>query len=89
MTPSIKIYSTGYCPFCRNAKALFNQLSLPFEDISLDHDPETWERLSKENGGWRTVPMIFVGEKFLGGYTDVAQLHAKGKLLPLVNGEET
>ena len=32
----------------------------------------------------RTVPQIFVGDTFLGGYTDVAALHAEGKLLPML-----
>ena len=80
----IRIYTTAVCPFCDQAKSLFKQLGLEFTEIRIDQDPELFKRLSDENKGWRTVPMIFVGEEFLGGYTDVYEKHKKGDLLPLV-----
>lgn len=83
----VKIYTTRICPYCTSAKNLFKALGVPFEEIGLDAQPELRARLSAENGGWRTVPMIFVGEKFLGGFDDVNALHRQGKLLPLVEGK--
>jgi glutaredoxin 3 len=44
--------------------------------------------LSEANGGWRTVPMIFIGDKFMGGFMDVKAVHDRGELLPLINGLE-
>jgi glutaredoxin 3 len=35
--------------------------------------------------GWQTVPQIFIGEKLIGGYTDLAELDAKGELNNLLN----
>jgi glutaredoxin 3 len=83
----VKIYTTHYCPYCDSAKRLFSQLNISYEEISLEDNNELRDRLSRENGGWRTVPMIFVGEQFVGGYTDAAQLHRDGKLLPLVQND--
>ncbi|MCA2960225.1 MAG: glutaredoxin [Silvanigrellales bacterium] len=83
----VTIYTTRICPYCTSAKNLFKSLGVPFEEIGLDANPELRARLSSENGGWRTVPMIFAGEKFLGGFDDVNTLHRQGKLMPLVRGE--
>lgn len=80
----LKIYTTAVCPYCDQAKALFQSLGLAYVETRLDQDPELFQKLSKENKGWRTVPMIFVGDRFLGGYTDVASLHQQGGFLPLL-----
>jgi glutaredoxin 3 len=37
-------------------------------------------RLSEENGGWRTVPMVFIEDKFVGGFDDTKALAQKGDL---------
>lgn len=81
----VKIYTTLVCPYCNAAKDLFKNLEVPYEEIRLDQDPDLWERLTRENNGWRTVPMIFVGDRFLGGFTDVSKLHSAGGLMQLVN----
>jgi glutaredoxin 3 len=83
----VKIYTTRVCPYCVSAKSLFKGLGVAFEEIGLDADPGLRARLSAENGGWRSVPMIFVGGKFLGGFDDVNALHKAGKLMPMVKGE--
>jgi len=84
----VKIYTTTVCPYCDAAKRLFKSLGVPFEEISLEGRHEERSRLSQENGGWRTVPMIFVGDRFIGGFDDAKKLHSRGELLPLVNGLE-
>jgi glutaredoxin 3 len=78
------VYSTRNCPYCVAAKTLLNQLQVHFEEIFLDHQPELWSQLSSQNNGWRTVPMIFVGDEFLGGFTDIKSLHDSGLLLPKI-----
>jgi glutaredoxin 3 len=84
----VRIYTTSICPYCDSAKRLFKSLGVPFEEISLDGRHEERQRLSEANAGWRTVPMIFVGDKFMGGFTDVKAVHDRGELLPLIHGSE-
>jgi glutaredoxin 3 len=43
------------------------------------------QKLSDEQNGYRTVPMIFIGSHFVGGYTDLVALDKTGKLMALVN----
>lgn len=77
---NIVIYTTRYCGFCNRAKMLLNQLELEFKEIPVDDDPELRRQVSAANGNYRTVPMIFIEEKFIGGYTELAALHQDGKL---------
>ena len=37
-------------------------------------------KLARENGGWRTVPMIFIGKDFIGGFDDLKKLFDSGHL---------
>lgn len=80
----VVIYTTNDCPFCVNAKNLFKKLDIPFEEISLENNHELRQQLSRENRGWRTVPMIFINEKFVGGFDDVNKLNTSGELKKLL-----
>lgn len=63
------------------AKCLFQSLDVPFEEVDIsDNDEKREELFTKYN--WRTVPAIFIGDEFIGGYDDVSRLHARGEFLP-------
>ncbi len=79
----IKVYTKNYCPYCVQAKNLLQTLNVPFEEVDITATPEIINEL-KEKSGLLTVPQIFVGEKCLGGYSDIAKLHEEGKLLDLL-----
>ena len=78
----VKVYSTRVCAYCQAAKRLLDQVQLPYEEIGLDDKPELRQKLSEENGHYRTVPMIFIDNKFIGGFTELQALHKQGKLVP-------
>jgi glutaredoxin 3 len=82
----IRVYTTSYCGYCKQAKALLDQLKLPFKEIGLDGQDELRMRLSQENRGWRTVPMIFIGQTFVGGFQELLALKVSGKLMEMVQG---
>lgn len=77
--PKVVIYSKSYCPFCDRAKALFKAKNIDFETIQLDDKPELYTEL-KQKTGMMTVPQIFINDKLVGGYTDLAALDQKGEL---------
>jgi len=83
----VKIYTTSICPYCESAKRLFKSLGVAYEEVSLEGRNEERTKLSEANGGWRTVPMIFIGDRFIGGFDDAKRLHDRGHLLPLINGQ--
>jgi glutaredoxin 3 len=82
--PHVTIYTTAVCPYCHAAKRLLTSLDIPFEEIGLDGRPEERARLSAENGGWRTVPMVFIGERFIGGFRELSELHRSGGLTAML-----
>jgi len=53
------------------------------EKIRIDEDPNQREQMLKKTGR-RTVPQIYIGERHVGGYDDLAQLERKGELAPLL-----
>ena len=65
------------------AKALLKSLNVEFKEHDITDTPEKMMELS-EKSGFTTVPQIFVGEKCLGGYSDIAKLHEEGKLMDLL-----
>ncbi|KAB8033423.1 glutaredoxin [Fluviispira multicolorata] len=83
--PVVKIYTTTVCPYCNAAKNLFKSLGVTYEEINLDNDPDLRTKLSIDNNGWRTVPMIFIGDKFIGGFDDANKLYKNGELSKLLS----
>lgn len=78
----VRLYTTPYCGYCTSAKQLLRRQGIAYEEHDVGQDHALRERLSHETG-WRTVPMIFVEERFVGGYTELAALNAKGGLAHL------
>lgn len=76
----IKVYTGSHCWFCEQAKTLLKRLNLPFEEINLDNEPELRRQLSEENNGFRTIPMIFVDNQFVGGFQELVRWQKEGKL---------
>jgi glutaredoxin 3 len=76
----ITLYTTPVCGYCHAAKRLLSQKGLPYKEVDVARDPDLRQRLSRENNGYRTVPMIFIGSEFIGGYTDLAELDRTGQL---------
>jgi len=83
VSPAVLIYTKSWCGYCSSAKRLFAKLGIPFEEIPVDRDPGLRWEVSARAGNWPTVPMIFIDNQFVGGYTETAALHRQGKLVPL------
>ena len=73
------VYSKDYCPYCDRAKAMFKDKGVAFEAIELQDNPGEFAKL-KEKTGLMTVPQIFIGDKLVGGYSDLADLDRNGEL---------
>lgn len=76
----VTIYTAPSCPYCTRAKELLQRKGVAFTEHRLSwDDPAPWKELEARTG-MKTVPQIFVGDKCIGGYTDMAALDAKGEL---------
>lgn len=76
--PKVLVYTTPYCPYCLRAKLLLKNKNVPFEEIDVSDDGLRDELVTRTN--WRTVPQIFIGDEFVGGYDQLQELEDDGKL---------
>ncbi|MEO7093928.1 MAG: glutaredoxin 3 [Polyangiales bacterium] len=82
----IVVYSTEYCPYCVRVKMLLKSRGYAFEEIDVSGNAEKRAWLVKESGGRRTVPVVFIDGKHVGGYDETAALDRTGELARLVRG---
>lgn len=72
----VEIYAKDGCPFCIKAKELLKQRRLPFVEYKVGAEVSK-ETLSERAGTpVRTVPQIFIDDKHIGGYTELAAYFA-------------
>ena len=76
----VVMYSTGWCPYCDRARSLLARKGVSVQEIKIDEDPAQRDAMLQRSGGRRTVPQIFVGERHVGGFDDLAALDRAGEL---------
>jgi glutaredoxin 3 len=84
----ILMYSTRVCPYCVRAEQLLARKGYPvdrIEKIPVDDFPERRAEMMQRTGR-RTVPQIFINDRHVGGFDDLAELDAAGELDPLLQG---
>ncbi len=78
----VVVYSTDYCPYCRQAERFLNEKGVPFQSVDVTDNDELRTKLVEMSGGRKTVPQIFIGGEAIGGYSDMIELHRQGALMP-------
>jgi len=82
--PDILMYCTAFCPYCVRAERLLHARGVRrIEKIFIDRLQGGFSELLQRTGR-RTVPQIYIGERHIGGYDDLAALDAAGGLEPLL-----
>lgn len=76
----VTMYSTAVCPYCiRAEKLLASKGVTAIEKIRVDLDPARRDEMMHKSGR-RTVPQIWIGERHVGGFDDLAALDHAGEL---------
>ncbi len=75
----IVMYSTRWCGYCVRAKALLDGKGVPYDEISLDDDPQFRRTLHGLTGGW-TVPQVLIDGEPIGGFAELRRLDRSGAL---------
>ena len=82
--PRISMYCTAVCPYCVAAERLLKSKGIAeIEKVRIDLQPER-HREMMERTGRRTVPQIYIDDRHVGGFDDLAALDAAGGLDPLL-----
>ena len=67
------VWSKPACPFCVKAKGLLASKNIEYEERNIAKGPWTVQQLQEAVPGARTVPQIFVDDKYVGGYNELAK----------------
>ena len=82
--PRVSMYCTAVCPYCVAAERLLTRKGVAdIEKIRIDLQPVRRAEMM-ERTGRRTVPQIYIDDRHIGGFDDLAALDAAGELEPLL-----
>ena len=84
MMKKITMYSGNPCPYCGAAKALLKTKNVDIEEFDIWQDPAKAKEMLQRTNGARTIPQIFIGETYVGGYNELKALEVAGKLNSLL-----
>jgi alkyl hydroperoxide reductase subunit F len=80
----IKMFSKSYCPYCNRAKKVLDSMELEYTDIDVTNgNTEEFEE-AREKEEFYTVPMIYIGGKFIGGSLELSELIESGEFEELI-----
>ena len=73
------MYTTAWCGFCVRAKAFLDAKGLAYREVRVDDEPGFRARLHELTGS-STVPQIVIGDRPIGGYSELRALDRDGRL---------
>ena len=76
----VTIYTGDPCSFCEAAKALLKTKNVEIEELDIWKDPAKAKEMLQRTNGARTIPQIFIGDTYVGGYNELKALENKGEL---------
>ena len=83
--PAVTLYVSDWCPYCQRAKGLLAQKNIVFTEIDVEERPKLREEMIARSNR-RTVPQIFIGDRYVGGCDDLFELDRSGELDRLIQG---
>lgn len=82
--PKVVMYISRFCPYCTMAEKLLRARGVEeIEKIRIDLQPEQRAEMMQRTGQ-RTVPQIYIGQTYVGGYDDLSMLDRQGELAKLL-----
>jgi glutaredoxin 3 len=85
--PEVTVYTGSFCGSCLQVTSLLERRGIAYSELSVEDHPGLREELL-ERSGRRTLPQVFVGERFIGGADELRALDASGELAKLIQTEE-
>ncbi len=76
----VKIYSTGACSICDKTKTILTKWKIDYEEVRIDQSAEGLKEMLEITDHARTVPQIIVKGKWIGGFSELTELHMDGEL---------
>lgn len=77
--PAVTIYTVPRCLDCGALKNLLREAGIPFREVDISEVPQARDALELLSGV-RTVPQVFIGDRFIGQLAEVRYLIRSGQL---------
>jgi glutaredoxin 3 len=75
----VEIYSKGYCPYCKQAKATLESMGVEYKEYEITNS-EALQLEMRERSRRATVPQIFINNQHIGGGDDFHNALRNGEL---------
>lgn len=66
-SPSVELYVTSWCPYCKKAASYFKAKGIPIKEYDIESDPAAAMRFRRF--GVRGVPVVVIGKTVVPGYS--------------------
>ena len=80
----VVIYTGPMCNYCSAAKNLLSKKKVDYTEFNIATNPAKLQEMQERTKGAKTIPQIFVGETYVGGYDELKALEVSGKLNSLL-----
>ena len=80
------MYSRPLCGYCELAKRLLTEKGVPYSEIDVSANRALLSEMVGRSGGQMALPQIFVGDRHVGGFNELAGLERRGALDDLLRG---
>ena len=88
MKVEAKVYSASYCAWCSKAVQFLESEGLKVRIVDITDDQDERHMLI-ERTGMKTVPQIWIGESYIGGYDRMMKMASTKDLKPIILEEES
>jgi len=79
-TVKVEIYSTALCPYCSRAKMLLDKKGVPYTEYRIDQHAGFFDEMLERSNDRTSVPQIFINDKHIGGFDELAELDVDDEL---------
>jgi len=80
----VVIYTGPMCNYCSAAKRLLDKKKVNYIEFDIGTDQSKLQEMQEKTKGAKTIPQIFIGETYVGGYSELKALEVAGKLNSLL-----
>ena len=78
--PRVEIYTKRDCPYCDNAKALFDEKGIEYVEFNVSDDEALFKEMVERADGRTTAPEVFIDDELIGGWDDTSAMNESGEL---------
>ena len=78
-TVKVEMYSTAMCPFCAHARRLLERKGIKYTEYRIDKESDLREEMISRSNR-TSVPQIFIDNRHVGGFDDLAELDVDDEL---------